>query len=345
MFTRNLAELWLAEIGGEGERLLTEVGEGRRIAGYAVSPDGKSIAYIIGTHSTEYGDVLNLLDMSTGEIREVDRAAEGRQLFMPGWCGPDQLTYYMINPIKPLEPEHPESGKLMSYVRLDVATGERTEEPAATITHCSPDGRYLLSGQYFRPPYYKPETVPYELLDLTSGESWMVTDEDDNAKFESWSPDGRFLLFSLYRDPDFTSLMTVDLETWERRVISPPDEAATFPAWSPDGELIVYQECGAWRSGCGCPELWLTSPDGGNRHIVPMGENLACQGGPKSAGPYIDVIYAAYDIHWTPDGARLVFSAAHNFRILEDIWSVKIDGTDLRPLVEGRYPRVLPAAK
>ncbi|MGQ9553285.1 MAG: hypothetical protein ACUVWR_04115 [Anaerolineae bacterium] len=346
VFVRNLRELWLSRIGGSGERLLASEKDGREIAVYTIAPDGRTIAYISGGQYaaiTGYGDTLKLLDIESGEIREVARAEKPQQLFMPGWCGPDELTYYVVNPIKPLQPGDPESGKLISYVRLDPATGERNEEETSTIHRCSPNGRYILFGQYFWPPYFKPESVPYELLDTETGERWAVIEASERARFEAWSPDGKFMLFSLLPDPDFASLMVVNIETRTRKVITPPDEAAAAPAWAPDGGTIAYEECGAYLSGCGCPELWLTSPDGENRRKVLMGEKLACQGESKATAPLVDVIYAVYDMSWTLDGKRLVFSAAHNFPIHEDIWSVRVDGTDLRPLAQGRSPRVLPS--
>lgn len=189
VFTRRYTQLWLSEIGGEGERLLVEVGEGETIADYSPSPDGHSIAYIVGAAGAgvDWGDRLNLLDVATGDIREVARAEEGRPLFTSGWCGPEQVTYHVMSPDAPLAARQPES-----FVRVDLATGERTEESSNTTKTCSPDGRFLVSGLYRWGTFDmsgRKDIVPYELVDLGSGESWVVTETDDNAEFESCSPD------------------------------------------------------------------------------------------------------------------------------------------------------------
>jgi Tol biopolymer transport system component len=44
-------------------------------------------------------------------------------------------------------------------------------------------------------------------------------------------------------------------------------------------------------------------------------------------------------ISWTPDGSRLVFETLRE----PSIWSVQLDGTDLRPIADGHKVQVLPA--
>jgi len=93
-------------------------------------------------------------------------------------------------------------------------------------------------------------------------------------------------------------------------------------AWSPDGQTIAYMQCDPLRTGCGNPELWLTSPDGTNRRQIPMEESIHCT-----------------QLSWTPDGSRLVFETTRE----PSIWSVRLDGTDLRPIADGHKVQVLPA--
>lgn len=119
-------------------------------------------------------------------------------------------------------------------------------------------------------------------------------------------------------------LLVVDAETRERRVITPEDKVAyaLSAAWSPDGQTIVYMQCDPPTTGCGNPGLWLTSPDGANRRRIPMEESIHCT-----------------QISWTPDGSRLVFETTRE----PSIWSVRLDGADLRPIAHGQDPQVLPA--
>ncbi len=327
-------EVWLSEVGGRGEWPLTNEGlhtdEGPYfgVSSFAVSPDGQSIAYIVRDEDHDFVKVVDILDGST---RVVGSTSTPDRVFSFGfqqlaWWNGTHIAYYVSEPPPTKEND---TTRMKDLVVVDLETGESTVAPFSAFQYPSPDGRYVLSGHNFRG--LDPSYLPYQLYDRETGEQWMVTEKEEQAGFLRWSPDGRLMLFSVIYEEEESKvgkeieyLLVVDAETRERQVISPEDKVAygLSAAWSPDGQTIAYMQCDPPRTGCGNPELWLTSPDGVNRHRVPTEESIHCT-----------------QLSWTPDGSRLVFETT----LEPSIWSVRLDGTDLRPIADGQDPQVLPA--
>lgn len=87
------------------------------------------------------------------------------------------------------------------------------------------------------------------------------------------------------------------------------------PRWSPDGSRIVFQRFDGDRSF-----LWTMDADGSNL------EPLGVEGSQPS---------------WSPDGTRIAFCRGPRYR-LNEIFTVNVDGSDLRQLTHDRVPDVLP---
>ena len=315
-------ELWLSEIDGweewplTNEGLYTGEGPSKGVSSFAVSPNGQSIAYIVRDEHNDYVKVVNVLNSNArvvGSTSTPDRVVNFG--FSSGplvWWDDTHIAYYVFEPPTTREDD---TIRMKSLIVVDTETGENTVEPFSTFQYPSPDGRYVLSE------------LPHQLYDRETGEQWIVIEEKENASFLRWSPDGRLMIFSLTYKleesgvSDLRILFVVDAETHTRWVVTSEDKVALNAVWSPDGQTITYLQCDPPTTGCGNPELWLTSPDGTNRHRIPMEESIHCT-----------------QLSWTPDGSRLVFETTRD----PSIWSVRLDGTDLRSIADGQNPQVLP---
>ena len=331
-------ELWMSEVGGRGEWALTN--EGLRtdekpypgVHSFAVSPDGQFIAYIV---HDEHNDLVKVMNVMEGSTQVVGSTSEPYRVFAmgfqsPAWWDNVHVAYYYTS--EPPQTKEDNTIQQRNLVVIDLETGESTVEPFSAFRYPSPDGRYVLS-------------VPlYVLHDRETGEEWTVVEEDRGARFLGWSPDSQLMLFSLrheHEDPD--GLLIVDAETRAERVVTPEDKVAYAyshsVAWSPDGQVIAYLQCDPPTTSCGNPELWLVNSDGANRRRISMDVSGICAKVPTYC---LQNIMRGYmhctNISWTSDVSRLVFET-----ILEpNIWSVRLDGTDLRPISDGQNLQVLP---
>ncbi len=318
--------LWLSEVGGQGERLIATVGWFG-----LVSPDGQFVLYQTWDKQNEtmtvmMADIRGQHTRALGSVSLPDQilAREDGSTMLTWWDDTHVAYYTCVYFDQPKDIAGP-FRQLKDIVVVDIETGKSTTEAVSTFRYPSPSGRYVLSGHNLRG--VEQEYLPYRLYDRETGEEWAVTDESIPARFLGWSPDSRLMLFSLLlvEKREAEPLLVVDVETRTRRVITPEDKVAGGAVWSPDAQTIAYYQCNSPRDACVNPELWLTSPDGANRRRISKEE----------------FILPGYEpISWTPDGSRLVIEL---WDVTPSIWSVRVDGTDLRPIAEGQNPQVLPA--
>ena len=124
-----------------------------------------------------------------------------------------------------------------------------------------------------------------------------------------WSPDGRRIAFTSYRDGD-EDIYVVDVEGGGLVNLTRSRGTDRAPVWSPDGRLIAFR---SERTGKG--EVYVMKADGSAQQRLTR--NPAPAGGPV----------------WSPDGGRILFHRA------EDIWVMNRDGSGQRNLT----PDVRPA--
>ena len=114
-------------------------------------------------------------------------------------------------------------------------------------------------------------------------------------------------------------IFTVRSNGHQLRQITHVDGVAALPDWSPDGRRIAFtlNECA----------IALMDADGGNLHEVASDTGVCLS-----------------DASFTPDGARLVYTRFDFALEVEQIWSMKIDGSDQQFITDagGPDPNVSP---
>lgn len=123
-----------------------------------------------------------------------------------------------------------------------------------------------------------------------------LTDDPAQDGFPSWSPDGKWILFSRYggdEAPDKTGLYVVSPDGGEPLRLT--TVIGEHPDWSPDGRYIVFD-------GDFGNSIQLVSATGGTPiRIVPESIPVFRGGQPK----------------WSPDGSRIVFKGGSNLWVLD----------------------------
>lgn len=265
------------------------------------SPDGRRLAFI----STAEGGSAQLF------VRWMESGESVRITGLPDTPGsvawsPDgrQIAYTLFVPGEGLRlgalPDRPEGAKWAEPLQIHDSVTYRTDEEG----------------------YLKPGFSHIFLVASDGGAPRQLSfgKVHDNGPL-SWTPDGRSILFSSNRHPDWereplnSEIYAMDVASGGIRALTDRDGPDSEPVVSPDGRLIAYTGFDDRKIGYFASELYVMNSDGTNRRPLTASLDRIVESPVWAADGRS--IYIAYDDHAVRKVAR-----------------VGLDGS-IRPVTEG----------
>ena len=241
--------LMLYDLRRNSSRALTF--ERKGVASPAWSPDGARLAFLaLYGVGKDVQDQIFTLDMQGGDAVPVTRAPEGVQQF--AWRPDGRAIAYVTSdePKNKNEIEHHLDAIVIgdqSYMDWDAPTPSHI-----WIVNADGSGNTRLTqGSWSLPPAAPPSSPSSPL---------------------SWSPDGRFIVFSkmatpYYADGDQTVVSVLDVQTKAIRTVTTHGKFEGYGTFSPDGTKIAY-----WYPFHGDPaaqnDVYVTPASGGDGNDV-----------------------------------------------------------------------------
>ncbi len=230
----------------------SRVREGRGIGREGTSVDEKLVAQVSGASAGSFARAGGAIVVDMGVVHDLRYRWSELHLWEGG--DPRKLTRLTFGN-RASEPHVAPDGRTVVFRRndaaqsrlgfLDLATGDVTEVPhteriAQVYTpRWAPDGnRVAYSG--WREGGYR----DIYIFDRASGEHQRVTADRYLDLAPSWTPDGRYVLFTSDRD-DVQNVYAYEVETGIIRQVSNVLGGAFEPMVSPDGEYVAYVGYGA----------------------------------------------------------------------------------------------------
>ena len=140
------------------------------------------------------------------------------------------------------------------------------------------------------------------------------------AFWQSWSPDGKKLVFVEYLPPAFVGqLWVMNADGSEQHaLLNDPNFSDNAPSFSPDGVLVVFARCELVPEGP-CALFRISASDGSNLTQI-------TRYGPVGSG------VSDFEPKYSPNGTQIVFDSFFRGGIGGALYLVNADGSNLREL-------------
>jgi Tol biopolymer transport system component len=275
-----------------------------------VSPDGRRLAVIRGSIIGNSRYQLLVIDVDSGEAREV--TAPSFTLGCLSWVG--------------------DGGELI-LARAGSVTGDAAGVPGRIFTVDAASGGerslfwrsglFPLTGvgrRFGTCDVLAPGTLVFDevqsrqnLREVSTGEergdARTLTAGSSSDRQPAYSPDGTRIVFSSNRSGNL-DLWSLDRATGALRQLTDDPAQDWDPGFTADGRQVIWSSD---RSGN--LEIWLANADG-------TGARQLSRDGATAENPTA-----------TPDGAWIIYASGHPEKV--GLWKIRVDGTDATRLVPG----------
>jgi nickel/cobalt transporter (NicO) family protein len=312
-------QLFMMPLNGGTPTQYTKESSG--IAGYSVSPDGKTILYTafkvdgsssisaINTDGTQQRLILNCPTSQCGD---------------PQWYPDGQKIVYQR-----LDYAGDSALSKFSIWWLDMQTG-KTMPVFQDQTFPSSAPTFSANGQWLS--YISPANNTIQIYHLQDAKSISIPIGYQGLMPEVWSPSSDAILFWDAVSPEAGSSIHIQryvLNSGQKIDLGGTQDQTDYSAsWSPDGKWIAidrnYSTSDSTKKG---DEVWLVKPDGTQSHVI-LNEP--------------DVSYT--DLDWSPDGNYLAYTRYSYDNIgHSDVWMINIQTGQTTMLAAGGFiPTLLP---
>ncbi|HPM31753.1 MAG TPA: biopolymer transporter TolR [Chryseolinea sp.] len=246
------------------------------------------------------GSHLEIMDVASGHRQIIQSAANSLQA--PNWT-PDN-KYLIFNSLTPTD------NLLYKY---DLKDGTITKLNTGFANQNNNDHVLSFDGKMLAISHHvgTNRTSTIFTLPVTGSDTpaKITSEENGHSYLHSWSPDGKKLVFTGFRNKEW-NIVSIDIATKKEMILTEDATLDDGPEYSPDGKYIYFNSV---RTGT--MQLWRMKPDGSEEEQVSFDE------------------YNNWFPHFSPDGKWILYVA----------FPSTINPTD-HPFYKKIYLRLMPAS-
>jgi eukaryotic-like serine/threonine-protein kinase len=331
----------------------------------AASPDGERIAF----RSEREGGGIFVMGRTGEGVKRVTPVGLSAA-FNPTWS-PDGAEIAFTSENVQLAPLNWEGRSSLSVVNVGTGQVRRLDVGDAVQASWSPHGqRIAFVARQFRSSAEGRASTP--VMDIRTvpargGAPVSLTNDPAADWSPVWSPDGRYVYFASERGGSM-NLWRIAVDEASGKPLGQPEPITTpapflaHPSVSADGHQIAYSAVtkstniqrltlNAAGTGLEGQPSWVTTGSGvwANPDVTPDGEWVAFYSQDQPEGHiYVSRSdgtgrrYLTNDAfvdrvpRWSPDGKWVAFFSTRSGPF--SVWRIRLDGSDLQPVVEGSTP-------